>query len=407
MNDAQDPGTGDLFGAPPKVDRFLHLSDLHNTEFGTMGGCVQYDGQGVNLFQVDLRTAVHAALARGPFTGVIVTGDAYDRARPTPNEHRFLGLLFQAMAMACAARKVLVIAGNHELPRNPGEASAFAGVDFAPFVQVVDRPGIVEYAGRRFACLPYPRRAALRESDVKTPDPNQTLAMVLRALGLGMVGADPDALLFHGDVEGAKSSLQPRGLQGDIPLGIDVIDAYPAAMLGHIHLPQPIGRNGYMAGSTHVINFGEEGEAKGGVIWEAAPGQVLKPHPFATTLRQWSTIEADPETPAEETAAMIHDAVAQAALTRAVVRIRGTLPESHVVALRTFFRQARRAGSIVLDGLQVLREHRMRDASVGEKMTDEVVLRAALQARGIMGERQDRLLLLHDDVRQGGVQEVA
>ena len=418
--------------------RILHLGDLHFDEFATLAQNTVVTSDGFNAalrdrLQATILLIDHAA-DQGPLAGIVIPGDVFHRAHPTPNEMRAAATVLAHGAQKCAAGKVLVLAGNHDETRNTRDATALAGVDLAPFVIAVERPAVLEYAGILWACLPYVRRSSVREqANVQGRVTERDFYTgAVRALGLSLhaslqeqqfqrrMSTDsavrgpvnlPWALAYHGAVEGAMVGVQPRSLEGDIELPIEIIDAYPAALLGHIHRQQAIGRNGRYSGSQCIHDFGEADELKGGVVWtfdDAAPdidaaAEFLSIDAIlGRPLRAWTTWDIPSDLDPADVESTC-DAIDEMPSDGSVNRFRGSLPEPQVLAVRGALRRYTARGGICADELVIQHENRMRDAAIGrERLSDAELVQRALATRQIEGSRADRILAHHAEIEQGG-----
>lgn len=402
------------------MPRILQIGDLHLSEYSTLGGRLVLDPDGLNVALLDrinaVRSVIDAALMSGPLDGIVITGDVFDRPRPTPTEIRAAGRLLGLASRKCDAGRVLIVVGNHDEPRNTSEPTALASVELAPFLHVVERPEVIPYAGLQFACLPYPRRSAFRElaTELDPSNARHHFEAALRALCASLLATmidagGPDqlrALVYHGTVGGAVVGVQPRTVEGDIELAVDMLDLFPAAMLGHIHKRQQIGQNGWYAGSPCIMDFGEADDCKGGVLWTFDGVRKPSAEPVAITGRKWYTMRL--EGAAEDPTAVdrLIARLESVPVDGNVYRVQGKAAELDVRRLRAVIRERAIDGQIIKDELEVIRPNRMRDASIAEaasgRMTDDVVLKKALATRGINGDRAERLLALHAVVQQGG-----
>ena len=121
----------------------FHIADLHASEFSPLAGIVrhaQIPGTGVscNAVALDLiRTVAKLAdqavgYAGAPLDGCVIAGDLFDRSRPTPSEYAIAAeVIRQVQARMKPGVPVLIIAGNHDLPRGANEASALEPMHWA------------------------------------------------------------------------------------------------------------------------------------------------------------------------------------------------------------------------------------------------------------------------------------
>jgi DNA repair exonuclease SbcCD nuclease subunit len=379
------------------MKRILQLADLHLSETATIAGAVHVDANGANLAVADTLHAVErivaAARAAGPLDGIVIAGDLFDHARPTPNELRIAAALCDYLGGCCLVGRVLMIPGNHDLPRNPGEASALVSLAWHPRVMLVEEPRVVEYAGVKVACLPYPRRSAAREylgAEVEGQEIG-ILSAALTTLAIGMAAQGADVLLGHATIGGATVGAQPRAIEGDIEIGREALAQFSAVMLGHIHKQQP----GY-SGSPTVQDFGEEGEAKGGILHTRDDAGTWTRTPINVQGRTWRTIDVIAGT--DPTAHHLDNLTPGG-----VYRIRGDLPADTLSVVRDQLAVATAAGAYVQDELRVAAENRARDTEIGREGIDETeILTRAMSSLSVPKTDHARILGVHKHVQMGG-----
>lgn len=383
--------------------RILHIADLHLSERATIAGQIVQHANGLNLAIMDTFEAVVDLVEKtGPLDGIVIAGDMFDLPRPTPQELRIGADLLTYLGSKCAAGKVLLIPGNHDELRLTSEATACTPLGWHSSVLLVEEPGVVEYAGIRWACLPYPRRSALREveggEDLAAVE---TLSAALTSLALGLLAQGAQVLVAHCTVGGATVGAQPRSIEGDIELASEVLDAYPATLLGHIHKQQRprATANAWYSGSPTVQDFGEEGEAKGGILWTFDAGRGAVAEPIQVSGRLWQTVSFEAGE-SEIAVKVLSDLPLEPGC---VFRVRGDLPHDDLLAVRANLAAAREAGAYIQDELRLLEENRARDTEIGRRGIDDTeILRRALAARQVADADSDRLVLVHADVVQGG-----
>jgi len=378
------------------MKRILHLGDLHLSETATIAGAVVLDPSGMNLALLDTVQAVHAVVrAALPLDGVVIAGDLFDRPRPTPTELRVGTSLLEWICGAAGIPNVLVIPGNHDEPRSTSEATACTPAGWHPRVLLVEEPRTVDYAGLRIGCLPYPRRAALRESlpADAVGDATALLSSALTSIALGLRASGAEVLLAHASIGGATVGAQPRTLEGDIEISRDALDVFPAVLLGHIHQQQIIRQCGY-SGSPTVQDFGEEGEHKGGLLWTIGDGEFLR-SPVQAPGRTWKTIDLG-------AAISMTEPDLDHLTPGGVHRIRGEMSHDMLAATRRDLATSRAGGAFVQDELRLLCEDRVRDREMGQTGLDDAELvRRALASRQVPEGDHGRLVELHSHVQQG------
>jgi exonuclease SbcD len=252
--------------------------------------------------RVDEHVAVLAELAAAAAAhevdAVLVCGDLFDTAAPTPEaEHVvYQGLL----GLAATGATVVVIAGNHDNDRRLRAVQpllalgrvvvrpTFAGPDEA-VVSVPSRDGT---EAMLVAALPFLSQRYVVKADQlmrgEAADAAATYEARYRQLLEWLAGAFRDdtvnVVAAHAFVRGAGVAGSERAAHLVEAYGVSA-SAFPASChyvaLGHLHRPQAVPGPCPIryAGSPIQLDFGEAGEAKSAVLVEAAPGR-----PATTTL---------------------------------------------------------------------------------------------------------------------------
>ncbi len=235
--------------------RLIQISDLHHDELRKLAGDVRLDDRGHNVCLVSLAECIEhvrvTALAAGPVDAWLVTGDVFDRATPTPLEERYAVVAMESLAKHAP---VVIISGNHDVPREAAGATALECLKLREGIIVIERtqnigfwtdPGggpkllfggalpVVEADRYQsppdlvLGCVPYPRRAEIVKlaPEAGSEDRNALLSQLLagsvQALRMQAEVSAPNAVrvaLFHGSLDGAAVGVQPRPLSGDVQL---------------------------------------------------------------------------------------------------------------------------------------------------------------------------------------------
>ncbi|MCE1177625.1 MAG: exonuclease SbcCD subunit D C-terminal domain-containing protein [Micrococcales bacterium] len=197
---------------------------------------------------------------------VLVSGDVYDRALPSPEAVRLLGDTLERLVDTGAT--VIVSSGNHDSTIRLGFGSGLlerAGLHIRTDVRDIGRP--VEVGGVAVYPLPYlePEAAAgpLGSAD-------RTHAGVLRS-AMQRVQADrerrggPAVVMAHAFVTGATTSSSERDISvgGVSAVPTDVFGDVDYVALGHIHGPQQVAEHARYSGSPVAMSFGEAAHTKG------------------------------------------------------------------------------------------------------------------------------------------------
>jgi exonuclease SbcD len=380
------------------MTRILHLADLHISEVSTLGGRLVRDDFGRNALLMDVYHAVmRVAEMADPLDGIVIAGDLFDRPRPTANEIRLAGKLLQGLAGMCEEEAVLLVPGNHDMTRSPSDAPAVAGVELAPFISSIENQATVEYAGLSFVCIPYPRRSSYREGmadDVDDPVAwwSKRLAQDVELMA-GTAGPGT-FLVFHGTVEGATVGVQPRTLEGDVTLPLSACELFDGVMCGHVHKRQDLGDGlVWYSGSPAILDFGEEGEDKGGLLW-TIDSEEINVEPITVRGRDWRTLHITDTASLEEVTYHLDEASPEDGT---VHRVFGKLSGELLLTVRSAIRAALSRGVIVTDRLELAREDRVQ-VDPGKKIEDTTLIRQALEAREVDDPGIERALELHREV---------
>lgn len=399
----------DDFEISQKEIRILHLADLHLSEHATLAGAVRRDEQGRNVAMQDtIKACVDAALAAQPLAGIIIAGDVFDRPRPTPNEEHAAATLFENLARLVPSRKLLAIVGNHDCPNGTADADALTSMTWHENAFVVSKPQVLDYAGLRVACLPFPRRGEVREWGPLPDGVNEreALCALLKVRLQDMAAERPDCLVAHAAVTGATIGVQPRPLQGDLEIDKETLGLFPAGLLGHVHQPQRTGATSAYAGDPVVGDFGEaDGWPRGALLWrfDRATRALLGFETVEVEQREWVTVEvgtADAVESAFTSAGTVDMMVSEPG---SVYRVRGNVSRETADAVRSIIRSKRVQGFWVQDEVQALAEDRARDKTVADVLDDEQVVVKALASRGVVGEEAGRAVALLRELTQEGV----
>lgn len=229
-----------------------------------------------------------AFLAKEEVDLLLVTGDVFDHAAPSPDAER---VVFQFLKrVGQLGIESVVIAGNHD---HAGRMDAWGALTALAGVRTVSRPlppdagGVLEVTTRLgeravIAALPFASVGdLLRASEVggnETESRQRYADQLRRAMHRLATRFRPDAvnlLLAHTHFEGAVLARSERAVHcteqwAALPEAIP--DAHYVA-LGHIHKPQAISTAppARYAGSPMQLDFGEMGDEKSFVFLEAIP----------------------------------------------------------------------------------------------------------------------------------------
>jgi hypothetical protein len=264
--------------------RIAHLADLHL-------GFRQYQrlsSAGNNQREADVarssRRAIDAVIEEAPDL-VLIAGDVFHQVRPSNPMILFALRELTRLRAALPATPVVMIAGNHDLPR-----ATETGCILALFRSIGIT--VVEHGAERI------RLPELELSLFAVPD---TLGQPLPALT-----TDPDArwnvLLLHGEVKGV---LPDRAVMVDrSPSEVTVEELQQApwdyVALGHYHVHRQVAERAWYAGSLDYVSSNAWGEmaeqrhhgvpGKGFVVHDLATGA----HRFVQVPMERRFVDLDP-----------------------------------------------------------------------------------------------------------------
>lgn len=234
--------------------RFLHTSDWHlGRSFHGAGLRAAHELYLDHLIELTRSEGVEA---------VLVSGDIYDRAIPSPET---VALLDDALSrLLSTGAQVIVTSGNHDSAVRLGFGARMletAGLHIRSHLSSVRRPIAV---GDGFVVpVPYLDPAGVADSLDAT---DRTHAAVLRAaLSDVPVCEGPIVAMAHTFVTGATSSDSERDISvgglAAVPAG--VFDRFDYAALGHLHRPQAVTDAVVYCGSPVAMSFSEADQVKG------------------------------------------------------------------------------------------------------------------------------------------------
>lgn len=225
---------------------------------------------------------------------VLVAGDQFDRAVPTPESEQ---IVYDALLrLARTGAQVVVIAGNHDNPRRLTAVRPLlelANVTSASYVAPPDRGGVVRLAtpSGETACIalfPFQsKRGIVQAEALMTGDPDDhqkeyadRCRAIARALCADFASDTVNLVVGHLTVVGAMADGSERSahiFDYYVPADIFPVAAHYVA-LGHIHRPQQIpGRCPIRyAGSPFALDFGETHGEHSVLLVEAEAGRPAR-----------------------------------------------------------------------------------------------------------------------------------
>ena len=221
---------------------------------------------------------------------VIVAGDQFDTAAPSPESERIVYRTL--MDLAETGAKVVVVAGNHDNPRRLEAVEPLlssVGVEVVPRLARPDDGGLRrrEIRGEEvcLAVVPFvSQRSIVKADHLMDLDADQhqgryieRLRQVIAALCAGFADDTVNLVTGHMMVHGAATGGSERAahtvFEYAVPAGAFPASAHYVA-LGHLHRMQRIdaGAPVWYSGSALQLDFGEAGQDKAVVLVDAAPG---------------------------------------------------------------------------------------------------------------------------------------
>jgi exonuclease SbcD len=308
-----------------------------------------YRGANTRLldFLASLDLLVQTAVEEGVDL-VVVAGDAYKSRNPDQTHQREFAR--RIARLAANGIPVLLVAGNHDLPRTAFRASA---LEIFPTLQiervwVSERPEVLTIPTRsgpvQVLTVPWVRTHLLlerQESQGKSPEDlrrmvEERLTERIHALAQRLDPSLPTLLVGHLTVMGARTGSEQSMLLGSdhvLPLSSLVAPGVDYLALGHVHRHQCLWDSppAVYAGSLQRVDFSEEREGKGFVVVEIDPrkpqGQRARWEFREAPARPFLTLEVSLG-PEDDPTTQTLNALRRARVEGAVVRLLLRLPRS-------------------------------------------------------------------------------
>ncbi len=268
--------------------KLLHTSDWHVGK--TLRGNSRLDEHRAVLSEIATLAARECADL------VLVTGDIFDSAAPSPDAQQ---IVWEALlALRAGGAQVVVIGGNHD---NQRALDAFAPVVHAAGIELrghlarPDAGGVITVRANdgtpaRIALMPWvAEREAVRSEQLLELDGGRAarhyagrIEQVVGSLTAGFRPSEEVTIVAaHAMVRGGRRGGGEREAQTvfeyEIDAGIFPVSAHYVA-LGHLHRTQslPGATQIWYAGSPVQVDFGEEHDVKHVLIVDAEPGVPAK-----------------------------------------------------------------------------------------------------------------------------------
>ena len=237
--------------------RFLHTADWH------LGR--QFHNFSLIEDQRHALAQLVAAAADSEAQAVVIAGDVFDRAVPSPEA---VALLDECLAELVLGLQipVVMIAGNHDSGRRLGFAAGllaraglhvFGQCQAAPGkLTLADRDGLVHFIG-----LPFAEPAQVREAsgDPSLQGHREAMAWQTQAALAAIPANERSVCVAHCFVAGGAESESERPLSvgGAAAVPAECFAGFSYTALGHLHRPQAIGERIHYAGSLMKYSFSE------------------------------------------------------------------------------------------------------------------------------------------------------
>lgn len=350
--------------------RILHTSDWH------VGRTVSRTGRSRD----DEHRAVFAEMADlvrdEKVDLVLVAGDIFDHQAPNASAE---DVVYEALlGFTRAGAQVVMIGGNHDHPDRLEAVRPLlklANIHAAAKIRPPEDGGCIDISAggdtARIALLPWPSRSRIVTADDlmsgEAAD-NQSIyrdrcARVLGRLCGGFRAETINLILAHLVVTGATlggGERQSETIEDYwvTPDTLNLNAQYVA--LGHIHKPQDLGRMWPVryCGSPLQLDFGEENDTKGVVVFDAKPGLPVRDARFVElkTGRRMLTLRGSvqqltsPETIAKAGDAFLRVYVSDPARAGLADEVRAALPNA--VHVHIDMPQQREAAPSTREGMQ-------------------------------------------------------
>lgn len=218
--------------------KFLHISDLHL-------------GKRIHEFpmmeeQKNALEQVLRAVDEKDVDGIFIAGDIYDKQIPSIEAIE----LFDSFLVELSKRDIdiFIISGNHDSPERIGFGSElfkskriYISKAYEGYIDYVDLTD--EYGRLRVHLMPFMKPANVRRfyPDEEITDYNSAIRVVVE--NMEMAEDERNVVLVHQFITGAvRSESEESSLGGMDNIEYDLFDEFDYVALGHIHKPQPMGR---------------------------------------------------------------------------------------------------------------------------------------------------------------------
>lgn len=210
---------------------------------------------------------------------LVVAGDIFNSGRPWAEPIR---TVIDGIILAQESNlRVIFISGNHEKHNWPkGHRHVYSLFEEFPNVEVALTPKNIPVGDGVISALPYLSIPEIR--DLYQPESLTELQEMLTAeisnqmvtLASAVPEGTKKVLIGHGSVMGAsygsERDISPEGpFAKEAMISLPIVEEeFDYGIFGHIHKHQMLGKNSCYVGSTYQIDFSEEGEKKGILLFD-------------------------------------------------------------------------------------------------------------------------------------------
>ncbi|MBI5500829.1 MAG: exonuclease SbcCD subunit D [Deltaproteobacteria bacterium] len=240
--------------------RLIHFSDTH---LGFAESAKVDPATGLNVREQDVYRAfsavIDAALERKPDL-VVHAGDLFHSARPS--NRAIVTALLGFQRLSAAGIPLIVVAGNHSVPRVAASGSIFDALRVLPGIRSAHsgRCEVFELGDAAVHCIPHvPTEDGLRAAlDALAPRADKRF----------------NVLVMHAGVEEADGRFSLAEFNAvNLPSGaIQRMGEFDYVALGHYHRPMQVAPRVRYSGSTERLHASEAGYAKGFLEVDLAGG---------------------------------------------------------------------------------------------------------------------------------------
>ena len=235
---------------------------------------------------------------------VLVAGDLFDSATPTPESEQ---IVYRTLLDLAEIAPVVAVAGNHDNPRRFEALQpllAMGRVTAVSEIRPPDQGGVLEFPefGTRVVPIPWTSQRTIVSADdlfVKDRDDNAVTYIDRMRRVIAALCAGADTSMVNLVVGHVMTNVDPSMTAGSERVAHTVFEySLPAQVfpghlsyvaLGHLHRPQriPAAAPVVYSGSPLQLDFGEAGEQKSSSLVEAEPGQPARitPLPLSSGAR--------------------------------------------------------------------------------------------------------------------------